>query len=517
MGGIAAAGTAGKGRWTVAASLLLALGLWGGAAAKEPPSLAEVELSDVLVAANSEGEVVTYQRAERLVTLWSPQGRVRLESSLDDERERGEAYLVALRGHRALLAFFEPLPGEEKQQLRRTVVVDLESRKVAAVFALPGLVLSAAGADGGWLVLRRMLGAEPSARPRSFAEAGLALEWISDDGGERKSLELPPGVAEGVREASLSSAAAFSGRPVGVGRHSWFVPTAHYELWRLKRGTRPARLVEPLPCLAAAGRMLGPEETRRRWEQIMARADAATRKRFEAMAAAEAGEGKVQYAPSFVGAVTAVAPFGTRLAVAVRDGSRSDGGCRLDVWDLDLEGVVAVAQLPEGVCPSFLALHEDGVWAWQGSHLARYSFELSALPLPEPCLAAGRAAATDARGVQGRRHGSEAPAAVALTRGAWLAPKPGGRTMVGRDRGGRTGRPGTALRCKSPVTRAPAQHSLEGPGRAGCGEDRSVRRPAPRAARRRISPSVRSFMPCCMQEQGEAGIHSVLSKGRNGP
>lgn len=94
-------------------------------------------------------------------------------------------------------------------------------------------------------------------------------------------------------------------------------------------------------------------------------------------------------------AVPSVGVYRDRVAVLLRD-PKVPGGCRLDIWDLSREGLLAVTAIPGDTCAhQLVGLVRDGLCIFRDGSLLKIPLELEADPLERPCdaLAALRVAA----------------------------------------------------------------------------------------------------------------------------
>ena len=350
--------------------------LAAGAADRNELRLDQLQLSPhLLVAGNGRGDVVTYDPSSRRAQLWSGEGVLLAEQRFADLRLDGEPYDMTARGDRALLAFFDADAGGANR--RRMVVVEYVTGRVKSSFFVDGVTMAMTGRDTGWvLVVRR-----PWSEASSPSEWGaFALRVVNDEGKVTDELELPKALQEAVESSGLSSPGAWLVRPFALGETIWLVPAAVYQLWRPQQGARPARGVDPPPCLAARGRQLAGEEAEQELLRRVRGASRETQQRMRDFLDRSRASGRP---PSgFMGVAPAVAVAGQRVAVVVRG---EHDRCRVDVWDMGLETPLLGVPLQPGSCPGTVVLHRTGVWIREGDHMRSLPLPLELPPPDDPC------------------------------------------------------------------------------------------------------------------------------------
>lgn len=357
------------------ALLVLALAAWGGA---EPPIVPErlesVRMPGSLHLVPGAGGVITgWDVPNRLLAQWDEGGELRWACAVNDVRlPHQPAYAFAGRAGRALLAYFDFAAGSESA--RQLVLVDLEHCRVERLFALEGVVQALAAAPGGWVVT--LMGG-------SVLAPAPILVRVDDHGREVDRFEVAQQAAAIARELGLPEAdTPRGGRPLVVGKETWFVPDMAYELWRPAQRGKPFRRLVPPPCLAATARFVSAEESAARALERASLFPEPVRRSIERQAAAGTLRPIVQRA------TRGLAARGTLVAVQLTD-PRVEGGARLDLWDVSREELLALVPAPASA--GLLAVGDGFAWLTQeGELLRRLPLPQGGEPLADPCAALKR-------------------------------------------------------------------------------------------------------------------------------
>ncbi len=345
-------------------------------AGQDPSTLAEREFSsEVMFAADGEGRVLAYEGTGKLFSLWDDEGKAVARCRLAQPSLEGSANVVAVRGDRALVSFFEPAAGQE--EARQLVVVDVARCRLVHAFALEGVVMGAVGFDQGWLTVTRA----PGTAVHRFL-------YLDDRGKVTAEYQLPHALQDGLEREEVPPLAR-GGRLLGVGRgvarRVAVLTNAAYEIWFPAQKGRPARRLDTPDCLAARGRALQGEEAEQELRRRAAGASEETRRVIEDFVL-RSRAGRASPMRSYVGAVATATARGDVLVVAVRDPQLA-GGCRLDLWDTSVEGLVAVLSPPENLCPGFLALGREQLWVLKERRLVSVPLPAQLVPVEDPCTA----------------------------------------------------------------------------------------------------------------------------------
>ncbi len=211
----------------------------------------------------------------------------------------------------------------------------------------------------------------------------MADRGVGGDGGHGRQLDRYE-VAERAEviagELGLAEAGTpRGGRPLVVGKETWFVPDMAYELWRAAQRGKPFRRLVPPACLAATARFASAEETATRARERARLFPEPVRRAIERQAAAGTLRPIVQRA------TRGVAARGTLVAVQLTD-PRMEGGGRLDLWDVSREELLAV--VPVSAAAGLLAVGDGFVWlTHEGELLRRLPLPEGGEPLADPCAA----------------------------------------------------------------------------------------------------------------------------------
>lgn len=316
-----------------------------------------------LFAASPEGSLLSLRGD--LFELWSEDGKLVASCEVSDPRLQGMRNAAALRGNLALVSLMEPEAGTEEN--RKVVVVDLHRCQVVSSFALPGVVLGVRGGADGWLIVTHQVGGR---------DYGMLI--VDDAGQVLERLDLPKEL-----QTELATRGLPAGPPslVPFRDRTLLVSRAKYELWFPSQKGRAARQLHLPRCLAVEGEWLSGEESARELRRRVTYASEETRRAVETFLE-KGGSHR-----GFMAPVRSVAVYRDRLAVLLRD-PKVAGGCRLDIWDLSREGLLAVAVTPGNSCPNQLVgLARDGLWIFQDGSLLKLPLELAADPLERPCEA----------------------------------------------------------------------------------------------------------------------------------
>ncbi|MEP0774538.1 MAG: hypothetical protein HRF46_09270 [Acidobacteriota bacterium] len=343
---------------------------------REPSTLAESEFSsDVMFAADGDGRLLAYEATGKLFSLWDDEGKSLARCRLAQPSLEGSANVVAVRGDKALVSFFEPAAGQE--EARQLAVVDVVQCRLAHTFALEGVVMGAAGFDQGWLTVTRA----PGTAVHRFL-------YLNDRGKVAAEYQLPQALQDALEQEEVPPLAR-GGRLLGTGRglarRVVMLATAAYEIWFPAQKGRPARRLDTPDCLAARGRALQGEEAEQELRRRAAGASQETRRVIEDFVL-RSRAGRASPMRSYVGAVATASARGDVLVVAVRDPQLA-GGCRLDLWDMSVEGLVAVLPPPENICPGFLALGREHLWVLKEGRLVSVPLPAQLVPVEDPCKA----------------------------------------------------------------------------------------------------------------------------------
>jgi hypothetical protein len=355
----------------------------GGSLGAPPPAEFPASVEGLHVPPRAElssdptGRMALWDRDDGRLAVWSSEGKLEATCDLGALSLPSEPQRLAVSGDLALLAFLDPVAGNETA--RQAVVVNLDTCEVASRLQLPGLAVVLVGTDGGW-----------TAAVNRDELATTATDIVATDG--RQTAELG-GLEEPLKRlmrelggASVPGQRLF--RIVGVRKEVWALPWADYELWRLAQRGRPFHSVAPPPCLRAEGRTLTGDENA---AHVAALARGWPKQVHDLAVAAPATKG---LKPSYLAATAGVVTRDWYAAVTVRD-PRFHSGQRVDFWDLLREVPVAVIDLPRGTRVVALGetdlIVDDDAGVMEGIELPDLSAEV------DPCEALTDALAADAK------------------------------------------------------------------------------------------------------------------------
>ena len=337
-----------------------------------PEGAAETNLESVqvvnlrAVGADAQGRVAAWDWDTGRISVWKEDGALLTECVARDPRLGVSPSQVTVRGDRAFLRFFDP-PAASTTGDERWAVLELGRCKVLKEFGIPGVLMTVAPSADGWLLV---------VNEHLPAKDGFAFIEMDDDGRVVRRFDLLRHLRQRVDNPDLTDLyGAFSGRLFASGKEVWFLPHSMYELWRPPQRGLPLREVVPPDCLAVKGRRATGEELRKFFEEVLKDVPEEVRAQSRASTRRE----------GFNFASTSVATNRRLLAVTVRDPKLPEGD-RLDLWDMTLESVVAVAQIPKGMY--LVSLGEEHAWLLsEDRRFSRWALPEHAVPLDDPCAA----------------------------------------------------------------------------------------------------------------------------------
>lgn len=386
--------------WVVVVALLAAGSAAAGDEPVAPERLNAIRMpSPYALEADGTGGVVGWDAGRRLIARWNGSGVLTGECRLDDDaRLPHEPHFdFAVRDDTVLLTFLDLAAGSETR--RQAAVVDLARCDLERIISLDGDVSRVAAGPDGWLVVSRVEASAPTGdewrKLAAAIDAGdattvarrlaarMLYRLVDDRGTVVEEFDLDATIDRVVAEERLNALSGpRDGRLLRVGKDLYFLPDAAYELWRLPRGGRPLRRIQPPPCLRTRPDEAVGDEARERMRQ-----------RGFSPPSPPAGKAfRSSYVESFRPALYGAVPFRDLIALQVTDPETGEG--RVDIWDTITELPVAVVTLPAKT--GFLAFDDTRAWLTSENEPIRpMPLPDVVAPLEDPCatLAATRATA----------------------------------------------------------------------------------------------------------------------------
>lgn len=338
--------------------------------ADEPPELplnvASMSLSGTTVrlAKDLDGQILTYEPRYQRMTVWKKDGKREKSCTFLPTQLMGPLGVVGFSEGRALLTFHDE-PAE------RALVIDLSRCEAKERNDIKGVMaVEVFPAPGGWMLSGPVL----ADRRYSLLRLDLAGKLID-------TFTVPDEIRDDIR-ARVPGLPFERAIAIWAGRDVWILPSGSYGFIRPPQRGKGEYSFDPPACLASEAREIKGEAQIRFLEK---RVEGSATPEGAAMneKALEAAKKGVQR--TFLSAVGTAAGFGDLLGVLVGYDRGGRRGCRLDVWDMTAEAVVAVVPVGEE-CGGFLALSDEGAWVASGGKLRSISLPSLSFPLKQPCV-----------------------------------------------------------------------------------------------------------------------------------
>ena len=315
------------------------------------------------------------------MTVWSKVGKREKSCKFLPSQLMGSLGAVGFSEDRVLLTFHDD-PAE------KLTIVDMSRCEVKERTELKGtMVVELFPAPGGWTATG------PALAGREYSLLRLDLAGKVTD-----SFSVPDEIRDDIK-ARIPALPFERSIAISVGREVWLLPSASYGFIRPPQHGKGEYSFEPPSCLAAEARELQGEEQIRFLEKRVESATGADGKRAAeaTLAGARKGKGRTTLA-----AIATAASYRGDLGVLVRYDRGGRRGCRLDVWDLTAETVVAMMPIG-GDCGGFLAMSDEGAWIAKGGMLQLMPLPSLTNPLKQPCAALREVVKTVAGNAEGER------------------------------------------------------------------------------------------------------------------
>lgn len=306
--------------------------------AKEPQSLRDLPAGTTF-AADDRGRVLTHEPGENRLIVWGPTGQRESSCQLDiPGASPGNRASVALSGGTILVSVFTP-------DGTRLLAVEPSKCRVTTSREMDGIVMASSPSRDGWVL--RLMDVETGA-PR-FIQIDFRLRTSStyDVVEDIESLRQHEPEESATPETRRQPRALTA---LGVSGEMWVIPGDRYAFVRPRQKGKDARSFEPPACLRTKGRSLSRDEVRAEAVELARKFEKDPQLGPLFRQRAEAPNPGEVYSP----AVARVAVNRHWAGVTVRD----ESGCRLDVWDMDLEAPVALTRIGSS-CPGFFTFDDE--------------------------------------------------------------------------------------------------------------------------------------------------------------